>query len=736
MASSHTVKAASHLSDKDNGATAPPVNDVTSWPTPENAIVDDRRRSGPQDKSEGRTNATKAHGKQWVTMPFVPTAKFETQLPPAAARRGARSGRGQGTFRGAHASNASNTGDKQDAGNTMPPPPLPRHAADQDRGRKADGTTGGRSSSLPTGSRRANSRESTMTGTRQPSDIDNAAPPVATPLAAPDTDPTYNQRVSNFSSHAPSRSSSRHKGPNNTTALNGDLTASQTTAESVVDPFTIPASEASARSNYIPDRSKPTHSSFRLSGDPARERAPLRNRDYSREKSDAAREKVESWRDREYAGETSYRRESRPERGRGSYRGRGNHSSSYQSSHAYTSPLPQNGFEIPRTPSGQEPRSRQSSQPFVMGTQPSSNRGIPRSQSIPVGTMYPSYYNNAPGLPQALSPLQTDIPTYGYPPQMQMQPSIMSAMPYNDPLNSYAMMSMVMTQVEYYFSIDNLCKDLYLRKNMDSQGWVPLTIIANFKRIRTLTDDSMPLDTLRHVCQQVKSVECSRGEDGKDRLRRRDGWEDFVLDMQERFPTAQNDGPNISSQPLHMPMVAAVVPGEGMPFVPQQVRSSSGAVPLMNGLYSPPGASPYGPVPSLDGHAAEQPFQDPFTQQMPDQGRRESTKSPPSQAELPLRQPMPFSPTPTPLGGMTNGHRRQVSRSFNEENVFPDDAIASINICVREPLPDVADEDQNTKPALNRVLSNESHGSNAGLPPVSIPAHVSGLRGGAASPEQ
>jgi hypothetical protein len=62
--------------------------------------------------------------------------------------------------------------------------------------------------------------------------------------------------------------------------------------------------------------------------------------------------------------------------------------------------------------------------------------------------MFPGYYNGMPAVPQqGLASIQTDMSMYGYPSQMQMQPSIMSAMPYNDPLNSYALLSMVMTQM-------------------------------------------------------------------------------------------------------------------------------------------------------------------------------------------------------------------------------------------------------------------------------------------------
>ena len=46
-------------------------------------------------------------------------------------------------------------------------------------------------------------------------------------------------------------------------------------------------------------------------------------------------------------------------------------------------------------------------------------------------------------------------------------------------------------QVEYYFSVANLCKDVYLRGCMDGQGFVPLDHVCTFKRLRDLCDDAM-----------------------------------------------------------------------------------------------------------------------------------------------------------------------------------------------------------------------------------------------------
>jgi la-related protein 1 len=83
---------------------------------------------------------------------------------------------------------------------------------------------------------------------------------------------------------------------------------------------------------------------------------------------------------------------------------------------------------------------------------------------------------------------------------------------------------------------------------MDSQGFVSLDFIAAFNRIKQLTTD---VELLKLVCQQSSHVQYRTGEDGKDRLRRREGWEQWVLNMAERDESAQNEGP----KELHNPPV-------------------------------------------------------------------------------------------------------------------------------------------------------------------------------------
>ncbi|OCT99810.1 hypothetical protein XELAEV_18005591mg [Xenopus laevis] len=44
-------------------------------------------------------------------------------------------------------------------------------------------------------------------------------------------------------------------------------------------------------------------------------------------------------------------------------------------------------------------------------------------------------------------------------------------------------------QIEYYFSTENLEKDFFLRRKMDLQGFLPISLIAGFYRVQSLTTD-------------------------------------------------------------------------------------------------------------------------------------------------------------------------------------------------------------------------------------------------------
>lgn len=54
-------------------------------------------------------------------------------------------------------------------------------------------------------------------------------------------------------------------------------------------------------------------------------------------------------------------------------------------------------------------------------------------------------------------------------------------------------------QIEYYFSLENLERDFFLRRKMDSQGFLPLSLIAGFHRVQSLTTE------ISLICEALKN---------------------------------------------------------------------------------------------------------------------------------------------------------------------------------------------------------------------------------------
>ncbi|PWA96796.1 RNA-binding protein Lupus La [Artemisia annua] len=70
----------------------------------------------------------------------------------------------------------------------------------------------------------------------------------------------------------------------------------------------------------------------------------------------------------------------------------------------------------------------------------------------------------------------------------------------------------ILKQIEYYFSDDNLVKDNFLRSHMDEEGWVPVTLIAGFRRQNlgyiTLLAAKLSIRDLQilYYCGKLKSI--------------------------------------------------------------------------------------------------------------------------------------------------------------------------------------------------------------------------------------
>uniref|UniRef100_A0AAQ5YWL2 HTH La-type RNA-binding domain-containing protein n=1 Tax=Amphiprion ocellaris TaxID=80972 RepID=A0AAQ5YWL2_AMPOC len=59
-------------------------------------------------------------------------------------------------------------------------------------------------------------------------------------------------------------------------------------------------------------------------------------------------------------------------------------------------------------------------------------------------------------------------------------------------------------QIEYYFSLDNLERDFFLRRKMDQEGFLPIGLIASFHRVQALTTD---VNIILEALKDSKEVE-------------------------------------------------------------------------------------------------------------------------------------------------------------------------------------------------------------------------------------
>ncbi|KAG0282892.1 La ribonucleoprotein domain member 1B [Linnemannia gamsii] len=92
-------------------------------------------------------------------------------------------------------------------------------------------------------------------------------------------------------------------------------------------------------------------------------------------------------------------------------------------------------------------------------------------------------------------------------------------------INADAVKAFLLQQMEYYFSVENLCKDVYMRTQMDTQGFVPLSLVANFNRVKSLTTDhALIKDTIK---------DSSVIELNGDNIRKRSDWATWIFPKED-----------------------------------------------------------------------------------------------------------------------------------------------------------------------------------------------------------
>ncbi|KAI3461183.1 hypothetical protein Pfo_017846 [Paulownia fortunei] len=88
------------------------------------------------------------------------------------------------------------------------------------------------------------------------------------------------------------------------------------------------------------------------------------------------------------------------------------------------------------------------------------------------------------------------------------------------PSPTIALRANIVKQIEYYFSNENLHNDHYLISLMDNQGWVPISTIADFKRVKRMNAE---IPFILDALQASETIEV-QGE----KVRRRNEWSKWI----------------------------------------------------------------------------------------------------------------------------------------------------------------------------------------------------------------
>lgn len=164
--------------------------------------------------------------------------------------------------------------------------------------------------------------------------------------------------------------------------------------------------------------------------------------------------------------------------------------------------------------------------PRAFGTSenPSVPHGVgPRAFVRPMAHMPPNLgYMNGPSFPGPMPPMYYYMPA---PPMEAMRgpPRFVQSQPASPPVLSpeaAELRAKILTQVEYYFSDTNLDRDGFLKSLMDDHGWVAISKVADFNRLKRITTD------VHLIVDALASSSLLEVQD--DKIRRRSDWSKWV----------------------------------------------------------------------------------------------------------------------------------------------------------------------------------------------------------------
>ena len=228
----------------------------------------------------------------------------------------------------------------------------------------------------------------------------------------------------------------------------------------------------------------------------------------------------------------------RGERIRGGHRGRGGHSHSQ----SYGG-MNGNTYHVDSSRQGPFGPTVSGNMPFMSGTV--RGRGLGRGGYVRNNQATGQSGQHLTGGMDSgnrIHPIMTDLASYTYPinppsapPYPQPTPAQLGPADYSLDVHRLTLLT---KQIDYWFSLDNLVKDIYLRKHMDSSGYVHMNVVTRFNRLRILEPT---LEDVRNAVAHSHVVDLWCAGDGIERIRARQGWEMFTLPVEARFEEGKTD---------------------------------------------------------------------------------------------------------------------------------------------------------------------------------------------------
>lgn len=111
-------------------------------------------------------------------------------------------------------------------------------------------------------------------------------------------------------------------------------------------------------------------------------------------------------------------------------------------------------------------------------------------------------------------------------------------------------------QIEYYFSFDNMCRDVYLRSQMDEEGWVPFSLIAGFAKVKQY---GVAAQNLAAYLADSDSVEA---DSENQRLRQKDAKQRVIWELRGALDGSKAPKDNVFSADA-TPKASEASPKEG-----------------------------------------------------------------------------------------------------------------------------------------------------------------------------